>query len=86
MAMLCSMKFVIIKKSLIFFCKLPYQHLVREILQITQNSSMKVKHLQATSILDVQEYVEAFIMHLLEDANLCAIHAKRVDFKPKTHN
>lgn len=33
---------------------------------------------QSSAILALQEASEAFLVHLFEDANLCAIHAKRV--------
>ena len=32
----------------------------------------------AEGLLAIQEATEDFIVHLLEDCNLCAIHAKRV--------
>lgn len=31
----------------------------------------------------LQEATEDFLVHLLEDCNLCAIHAKRVTIMPK---
>ena len=34
-------------------------------------------------ILALQESVEAYLVGLLEDYNLCAIHAKRVTIIPK---
>lgn len=33
---------------------------------------------QSSAILALQEATEAYLVHLFEDANLCAIHAKRV--------
>ncbi|KAG1815494.1 histone-fold-containing protein [Suillus subaureus] len=33
---------------------------------------------QSSAIMALQEATEAFLVHLFEDANLCAIHAKRV--------
>eukprot|EP00804_Cyclotella_cryptica_P002808 CCRYP_009350-RA/>CCRYP_009350-RA protein AED:0.09 eAED:0.09 QI:0/0/0/1/0/0/2/0/139 len=38
---------------------------------------------QATSLLAIQESVEAFSVGLFEDANLCAIHARRVTIMPQ---
>jgi histone H3/H4 len=35
------------------------------------------------SLLAMQEAVEAFSVELFEDANMCAIHAKRVKIMPK---
>ena len=33
---------------------------------------------QSSALLALQEASEAFLVHLFEDANLCAIHARRV--------
>ena len=38
---------------------------------------------QSHAILALQEAAEAFLVHLFEDANLCAIHAKRVTLMQK---
>lgn len=38
---------------------------------------------QSQAILALQEATEAFLIHLFEDANLCAIHAKRVTIMQK---
>eukprot|EP00804_Cyclotella_cryptica_P002809 CCRYP_009350-RB/>CCRYP_009350-RB protein AED:0.09 eAED:0.09 QI:0/0/0/1/0/0/2/0/139 len=38
---------------------------------------------KATSLLAIQESVEAFSVGLFEDANLCAIHARRVTIMPQ---
>eukprot|EP00804_Cyclotella_cryptica_P013006 CCRYP_002329-RC/>CCRYP_002329-RC protein AED:0.47 eAED:0.33 QI:0/-1/0/1/-1/0/1/0/79 len=38
---------------------------------------------QATSLLAIQESVEAFSIGLFEDASLCAIHSRRVTIMPK---
>ena len=38
---------------------------------------------QGSIIICLQEAAEAFLVSLLEDANLCAIHAKRVTIMPK---
>ena len=37
----------------------------------------------AESLLAIQEATEDFLVHLFEDCNLCAIHAKRVTIMPK---
>ncbi|EJK72420.1 hypothetical protein THAOC_06053 [Thalassiosira oceanica] len=39
--------------------------------------------LQSTAVLALQEASEAYLVGLFEDANLCAIHAKRVTLMPK---
>ena len=38
---------------------------------------------QSDAILALQEAAEAYLVHLFEDANLCAIHAKRVTIMPR---
>ncbi len=38
---------------------------------------------QTTALLALQEATEAFAIRVLSDANLCAIHAKRVTIFPK---
>jgi histone H3 len=38
---------------------------------------------QSHAILALQEAVEAYLVGLFEDTNLCAIHAKRVTIVPK---
>ena len=40
-------------------------------------------HFQGSAIICLQEAAEAFLVSLLEDTNLCAIHAKRVTIMPK---
>ena len=67
--------------------KMPFQFLAREVLQDLQNPIIGVKNnvcrFQATLLLAMQESVEAFSIGLFEDANLCAIHARRVTIMPK---
>ena len=38
---------------------------------------------QTTALLALQEAAEAYMVGLMEDTNLCAIHAKRVTIMPK---
>ena len=38
---------------------------------------------QLQAIVALQEAAEAFLVHLFEDTNLCAIHAKRVTIMQK---
>jgi len=62
--------------------KLPFSRLVREVAQdmTTQVNDYTEVGLrwQSSAILALQEAAEAYLVHLFEDANLCAIHAKRV--------
>ena len=59
--------------------KLPFQRVVKEILQKVQNDL----RLQSTAILALQEAGEMFLVGLLEQSNLCALHAKRVTIMPE---
>lgn len=61
--------------------RLPFQRLIREILQQVTNTS--IKRIQSTAVLALQEASEAYLVGLFEDANLCALHAKRVTVMPK---
>ena len=40
-------------------------------------------HFQGHAILCLQEAAVAYLVRLMEDANLCAIHAKRAVIMPK---
>ena len=64
--------------------KLPFARLVREITQ-TYNSapSEGEKRWQAEALMALQEACEYYLVHLFEDSNLCAIHAKRVTIMVK---
>jgi histone H3/H4 len=39
--------------------------------------------MQSTDVLALQEASEAYLVHLFEDSNECAIHAKGVAITPK---
>ena len=60
--------------------KLPFQRLVREIMQRVQEKKGLDYDLclQSSAIMALHEASEAWLVGLFEDANLCAIHAKRV--------
>lgn len=60
--------------------KLPFSRLVRE---ITYQYTRRTFLWKADAILALQEMAEAYIVGLFEDANLCAIHAKRVTIQVK---
>ena len=59
--------------------KLPFQRVVRE---ITQDIKTDLRF-QSAEVLCLQEATEAYLVGLLDDANLCAIHARRVIIMPK---
>ena len=59
--------------------KLPFQRVVREMAQDIKTDL----RFQSAAILCLQEATEAYLVGLLDDANLCAIHARRVTIMPK---
>jgi histone H3 len=52
---------------------LPFQRLVREIAQAFKSDL----RFQASAVLAIQTAAEAFLVTLMEDTNLIALHAKR---------
>ena len=68
------------KKSTEFLlCKLPFQRLVREIMQ-GHSGDLRF---QSSALGASQEASEVYLVGLFEDTNLCAIHARRVTIMPK---
>ena len=70
------------KSTELLIRKLPFQRLVRE---IAQDFKADLRF-QSKAILALQEAAESYLIGLLEDTNLCAIHAKRVTIMPKDVN
>eukprot|EP00804_Cyclotella_cryptica_P027538 CCRYP_007482-RB/>CCRYP_007482-RB protein AED:0.09 eAED:0.09 QI:0/-1/0/1/-1/0/1/0/116 len=66
------------KSTDLLICKLPFQHFAREV-RVIQGDL----HFQATALATVQEASEAYLIGLLEDTNLCAIHARRATIMSK---
>jgi len=69
------------KSTETLIAKLPFSRLVREISNDFVHGF--VGHpgglrWQSTALQCIQEAAEAYLVHLFEDTNLCAIHAKRV--------
>ena len=60
------------KSTELLIRKLPFSRLVHEIAQEVGKTDMSF---QGSAIICLQEAAEAFLVSLLEDANLCAIHA-----------
>jgi histone H3 len=65
------------KSTELLIRKLPFQRLVREIAQDFKSDL----RFQSSAIGALQESVEAYLVSLFEDTNLCAIHAKRVTIR-----
>jgi histone H3 len=59
--------------------KAPLKRLAKE---ITTNLKSDLQ-MQSMAILALQEASEAYLVHLFEDSNECAIHAKHVTIMPK---
>ena len=68
------------KSTELLIQKLPFSQLVHEITQEVGKTDMRF---QGSAIICLQEGAEAFLVSLLEDANLCTIHAKMVTIMPK---
>ncbi|KAJ2615324.1 centromeric DNA-binding histone H3-like protein cse4 [Coemansia sp. RSA 1365] len=71
------------KSTDMLIAKLPFARVVKEIAQdyvsdYTHSGTPTGLRWQSSAILALQEASEAFLVHLFEDANLCALHAKRV--------
>jgi histone H3 len=67
------------KSTELLLRKLPFQRLVREVAQDFKTDL----RFQSHALQCLQEASEAYLTSLFEDANLCAIHAKRVTIMPK---
>ena len=67
------------KTSALLIRKLPFQRLVREIAQDFKTDLQ----FQLAAILCLQEAAEAYLVRLVDDTNLCAIHSRRVTIMPK---
>ncbi|KAF6264682.1 histone-fold-containing protein [Scenedesmus sp. NREL 46B-D3] len=67
------------KSTELLLRKAPFQRLVREVCQGFKSDFMFKKE----ALLALQEAAEAYLVGMMEDSNLCAIHAKRVTIMPK---
>jgi len=61
--------------------KAPFQRLVKEVMRDIRDERGDFR-IQARAVQALQEASEAFIVHLFENTNLCAIHAKRITIAP----
>lgn len=67
------------KSTELLIRKLPFRRLVAECM----GEHKTALRIQASAVLALQEAVEGYMVSLFEDANLCAIHAKRVTVFPR---
>ena len=68
------------KSTELLIRKLPFLWLVHEIVLEVGKYDLCF---QGSTIICLQEAAEAYVVGLMEDTNLCAIHAKRVTIMPK---
>ena len=64
----------------LLICKRPFSQLVCKIALEVGKYDL---HFQVHAILCLQEAAEAYLVGLMEDVNLCDIHAKRMRIMPK---
>ena len=67
------------KSTELLIRRAPFQQVVYEIMRSIRNDL----RIQAAAIRGLQEAAEAYLVGLLKDSNLCAIHAKRVTIMPR---
>ncbi|CAL8374270.1 unnamed protein product [Boreogadus saida] len=68
------------KSHTLLLRKVPFARLVRE---VSESYSGKNLRWQVLALMALQEAAEAFLVMMLANANLCAIHAKRVTLFPR---
>ena len=56
--------------------QLPFSQLIRQLLYDAKPRLSDPYHIQATVVYALQWAAEAFLVGLLEDANLCTLHTK----------
>ena len=74
------------KSTELLIRKLPFQHLVREIAgdsKVITSPLCGKGRFQSAAVMALQEALEAYLVGLFEDTNLCAIHARHVTIMPK---
>tara|TARA_B110000046_G_scaffold166325_1_gene183159 strand:+ start:141 stop:821 length:681 start_codon:yes stop_codon:yes gene_type:complete len=70
------------KSTELLLRKLPFQRLAREVCNEITGIGQD-KRWQSAAVIALQEAAEAYLIHLYEDTNLNAIHAKRITIMPK---
>ena len=68
------------KSTDLLIAKLPFARVVKE---ISFRVAREPTRWTAEAMMALQEATEDFMVHLMEDTNLCAIHAKRVTIQVK---
>ena len=62
---------------------LPFSQLIRELLYAARPRSVDPFQIQSMAVHILQWAAEAYVVGLLEDTNLCALHAKHCTILPK---
>ncbi|GMT04370.1 hypothetical protein PENTCL1PPCAC_26544 [Pristionchus entomophagus] len=62
--------------------RFPFRRIVREIMERYNNGQDPLR-IQSLAVDALQEAAEAYLVNLFEDANMAAIHARRVTIMPK---
>ena len=70
------------KSTELLIRKAPFEHMVQEIVQDEQHVGCQMR-VSPTAVSALQEVVEACLVLLFEDTNLCTIHVKRITIMPK---
>jgi len=60
----------------------PLAPMVRIVKEIIQGMGKEVCRITASAVMALREAMEAYAVHLFEDAQLCALHARRITIKP----
>ncbi|XP_059096898.1 uncharacterized protein LOC131891373 [Tigriopus californicus] len=72
------------KSSNLLIPRLPFSRLVKEIaMGVSASMSLRGLRFQSAALMALQEAAEAYVVSLMEDTVLCAIHARRVTIMPK---
>jgi len=71
------------KSTNLLIPRLPFSRLVREVAYEVCGASLPDVRFQSSAIQALQEAAEMYLCILMEDSNLCAIHAKRVTLMNK---
>jgi histone H3 len=67
------------KTSGLLIRRAPFQRMVREVAQVAKAGL----RWQSAALAAMQEATESYVIGLLSDSNLCALHARRVTVMPR---
>ena len=70
------------KSTELLIRRAPFECLVQEVVQDMEHGGI-VLRVSPAVVMALQEAVEAYLVLLFKDTNLCVIHAKRVTIMPK---